>query len=145
MAKNKIFNVVTSTDGDYKLPLRSACESVWLFVSVWPCNRPENHPRCTPPLPKGIWDRLQQPHRLDQKRACLESILLFFFFLLIILSQGFRNSAKSFLRNEGNTWKVILSLIYNERKDYKIYSGHKACFFSFFRSNILCCWHIHLC
>ena len=36
--------------GDSKIVLRSECECMWLFVSVWPCDGLATCPGCTPPL-----------------------------------------------------------------------------------------------
>jgi len=42
-----------------KIVLRSECERVWLFVSVWPCDGLATCPGCI--SPDDRWDRLQPP------------------------------------------------------------------------------------
>jgi len=40
--------------GVSKIVLRSECERVWLFVSVWPCDGLVTCPGCTPPLARWL-------------------------------------------------------------------------------------------
>lgn len=54
-------NMFPRLTGDSKLPLRCDCECVWLFLTVWACDRRAACPECTSPLPFSCWVSSSDP------------------------------------------------------------------------------------